>query len=501
MAVPSSPPVNTSGIVDPSFLGFAFEQASFYNYSFNADGTPNTFSQNLINAVAGRTGGRPILRVGGTSGDHGSYDASQTNATNFPATDGHGPHFKKPFLELGPSYFDAFKNFPEAQYIFMVPLSHRNLSNSIEWARQGLAAIGDRLQALEIGNEPDIYRWFNVSTYVDEFVEFQKALAAEFPDQLGSRPIFQALDGVWKRQKGVGKLTVNATMSAGLNATGAISQVAYHLYQTPHEPSSRIAWLQRKIANHTAIKENMARFEPQIKYLRENSPGARFILSENGNTLGRRHREQRNNFATALWNIGYQLSAMAIGVDRVNNQQIIFPGYHMWEPVQSDFGPPAVWPNYYSQPFLADFIGRSGKTRVAEIDIPGNPDLLSAYVAYEYDAPVRVAIVNFHLWTPTDYNNVRPSVEINLTGLWGGIKAAQIMKLSSPEGAYGTDFITWRGLEWTAESNGKEVRIGRDAILVAARAGIVSVKVEATSAVIVELQSNWDLDVPDETMA
>jgi hypothetical protein len=200
------------------------------------------------------------------------------------------------------------------------------------------------------------------------------------------------------------------------------------------------------------------------------------------------------------WNVDYQLNAMAIGVDRVNNQQIIFPGYHMWQPVDSEFSPRSVWPNYYSQPFLADFIGPSGNTRVAEIDIPGNPDLLSAYVAYENDAPVRVAIVNLHLWTPGDNNGVRPSIDVALNGLWGGIKAAQVMQLASPEGAYGNNFITWRGLEWTHDSNGTENRIGRDAILVGARAGVVHVTVESASAVIVQLQSNWELNVPDNTI-
>lgn len=172
----------------------------------------------------------------------------------------------------------------------------------------------------------------------------------------------------------------------------------------------------------------------------------------------------------------------------------------MWEPVDSEFSPRSVWPNYYSQPFLADFIGSSGNTRVAEINIPGNPDLLSAYVAYENDAPARIAIVNLHLWTPADYNGVRPSIDVALNGLWSGIKSAQIMQLASPEGAYGNDFITWRGLEWTHATNGTENRIGRDAILVAARAGVVHVSVEATSAVIVQLQSNWDLNV-DVAMA
>ena len=117
LTIPSKPPTEASDAIDLSFPGFAFEQASFYNYSIDADGRPNTFSQNLMDAVLSRTGGTPILRVGGTSGDHAHYNASQKFAVNRPATEG-GPAFRPPYLSLGPSYFEAFKNFPEAKYIF-----------------------------------------------------------------------------------------------------------------------------------------------------------------------------------------------------------------------------------------------------------------------------------------------------------------------------------------------------------------------------------------------
>ena len=79
--VSTAVPSNTSPHIDTSFLGFAFEQASFYNYSFDSQGAPNTFSQNLIQSVLDRTGVRPLIRVGGTSGDHAHFNASQDTAT------------------------------------------------------------------------------------------------------------------------------------------------------------------------------------------------------------------------------------------------------------------------------------------------------------------------------------------------------------------------------------------------------------------------------------
>lgn len=67
LSVPSSVPSNASGIVDPDFAGFAFEQASLWNYALDADGNANEFSINLIAAITDRTGGKPLIRLGGTS--------------------------------------------------------------------------------------------------------------------------------------------------------------------------------------------------------------------------------------------------------------------------------------------------------------------------------------------------------------------------------------------------------------------------------------------------
>jgi hypothetical protein len=482
LVIPPEAPREASDVIDLSFPGFAFEQASFYDYSIDADGEPNTFSQNLINSVLSRTGGTPILRVGGTSGDKGHCNASQLFPVSRPATEG-GPAFRPPYLSLGPSYFEAFKNFPGAKYIFMVPLAHRNLNNSLEWAREGLGVIGDRLQALDIGNEPDLYRWFDLPTYVKHFTRFQNALVAEFPKQLGQRPIFQALDTAWG---GASTLAVSAAIEAGINSTGAISQIAYHLYQANTIPGAGLDLLQGQVANHTAIVEVMSVFEPHIKYLREHAPGVPFILDENGNSLGRRELLQRNVFATTLWNVDYQLHGMAMGVSRVNNQQIVFPGFQMWEPVDSKFGPRCVRPNFYSQPFVADFIGRSGKTRVLELEVTGT-DLLSAYIAFDDEVPARIALVNLELWTPD--NGTRPSADITLTGLYDRNYNALIHRLASPEGAYGISFITWRGLQWTSKSNGLEVRVGTGSQRLHVYNGSVTVTVEATSAVIVDLDS------------
>lgn len=68
LSVPSSVTSNNaSAVVDPDFAGFAFEEASLWNYALDADGNANEFSLNLIAAITNRTGGKPLIRLGGTS--------------------------------------------------------------------------------------------------------------------------------------------------------------------------------------------------------------------------------------------------------------------------------------------------------------------------------------------------------------------------------------------------------------------------------------------------
>lgn len=200
ISVAASVPQGSSPPVDPSFPALAFETSSFYNYAMNEDGKPNTFSQNLINAIFSRTGGTPVLRVGGTSGDLGSFNAAQKVPASRPATEG-GPAFGKPFLQIGPSYFEAYKSFPNANFVFMVPFAHYfggekgRLQNMLNWAEHGLKVIGDRLDALEIGNEPDFYnkKHFDTAKYIRLFNTAQKTLSKKFK-QLQGKQIFQALD-------------------------------------------------------------------------------------------------------------------------------------------------------------------------------------------------------------------------------------------------------------------------------------------------------------------
>jgi hypothetical protein len=477
--VPSTVPTSASHPIDPSFPGFAFEQASFYNYSFDVNGNPNTFSQNLINSVLNRTGGTPLIRVGGTSGDRGRFNAQQQSPTNCSATE-RGPCFGgsgHPSLSLGPTYFEAFKNFPGAQYEFMVPLHGRDLNNTLEWTKAGLDAIGNNLYALEIGNEPNYYPWFAKDAYVNEYRRFEAALQRKFMSLQRNR-IFQALDIASQQEN---TLSTHKAFELGLkNDTTSIYQVAYHYYQnsTPTTFADLQSWLL-----HSNTVKGLSVFESDIAYLRKYHPHIGFVLSEVGDSLGGKSGGPRwqNNLATALWAMDFQLQAMSIGVDRVNLQSILSPGFCLWEPVNSTWGPPTVRANYYSHPFVAEFIGSTHQSQVIPLNVSDADGKLAAYAAYDSCKLARIVVVNLDLWRPG--NGTRGNATLTLQNLPDDLEAATAHHLSAANGTFAETGLTWKGLEWTYESNGIERQVKNDSSQVAVKGGKIDISINATSAV------------------
>lgn len=224
----------------------------------------------------------------------------------------------------------------------------------------------------------------------------------------------------------------------------------------------------------------MSQLRPNIAWLNANHPDVNFLMDEVGASMDT--TGNFNNLATSLWHVDYFLYCMSIGVDRIHMQQIVAPGFNMWEPVQSRWGPPLVRANYYSQPFIGDFISRT-PPRVANIPIPGQ-DVLSAYGGYVNGVLNKIVFVNMNLWYG---QGKRPSGKFNLAGLPDDVKKAKIHYLTAKEGAEANNTLTYKGLRWTYGSGGLGFKVLNDSLVVDVRDGRLAVPVDATSAALVEL--------------
>ncbi|KAG4221887.1 hypothetical protein PC116_g29637, partial [Phytophthora cactorum] len=431
--IPTVKAVDASDPIDPSFCGFAFEQASFVRYAQDDDGKPNAFSNNLINAVTSRTGGTPIIRLGGTSPDYGRYLPGQEEPALPVAEQDNYQNIG--FTTIGPSYWDLTHNFPGAKYMVQVPLATTNVSETVAWAQSAVERIGlENIHSIQPGNEADLYAddfrgeggvelnppeyqgKLNNETYVGNWTKYVDAILAAV--DLPEGRLFTAFDvavhvGDYIHQDAY-VFDVETCFNLGIDAKNIIKDVSHHYYQ---RNAGTAKDLEAGLMNTTVTHNHLDQFKRRIAWLKKNRPEIPFIFNEVGNSLFRTNSyEFQARLGSALWQVDFYLYSMAIGVARINYQQIMHAGYDLWLPVASAGHEAQVFSNFYSQPFVADFIGSSGKTRVAKLEVSGDnaPEDLAVYAAFEDSKAKRIAITNLDYWNKTSSGFERPSVTLDL---------------------------------------------------------------------------------------
>lgn len=494
----------TWGYIDPDFPGFAFEQASLNEYATDRDGNVNEFSTNLIKEITSRTGGKPLIRIGGTSADYGRYLPGQ-EAPALPKAEvdnyqdvGH--------TTIGPNYWELCKNWPDALYIIQSPLAITNVSETIAWVESAVNIIGiDQIHSIQPGNEPNLYNdqmrgeggiylgppeyqgTLSNETYTGNFTKYVAAIKDAVP--LPDEPFFQAFDigthfdGEVEVESWI--FDVETNFNLGIDAENDIKTVAHHYYQNQ---AGEAADLDTGLMDMSVTHYHLDQFRRRINWLHENRPDIPFILSEVGNSLQPTHSyEYQARLGSALWQVDFCLYSLAIGVVRINYQQIMHAGYNLWLPVESAGMPAQVFSNYYSQPFIADFIGSSGKATMQKVDVVnGDTSRLSAYVAFEDGVLKRVAIVNTNYWNASSSDFERPAVSIDLK-VPDGVSSVRVEHLNSPDGAgSGAETVTYAGSQWTFESLGKEVKgVRNDTETVTVENGVARISVLSSEAVLV----------------
>ncbi|KAI0105891.1 glycoside hydrolase family 79 protein [Daldinia grandis] len=499
--------VDASDPIDPSFCGFAFEEASFVRYAQDDNSKPNAFSKNLIKAVTSRTGGTPIIRLGGTSPDYARYLPGQKEPA-LPVAE-QDNYQNVGFTTIGPSYWDLTHNFPGAKYMVQVPLATTNVSETVAWAQSAVKGIGlENIHSIQPGNEADLYAdnyrgeggvelnppeyqgTLSNETYVGNWTKYVDAILAAV--KLPEDRLFTAFDvaahvGDYASADAY-VFDVETCFNLGIDQKNIIKDVSHHYYQ---RNAGTAKDLEAGLMNTTVTHNHLDLFKRHIAWLKQNHPEIPFILNEVGNSLFKTNSyEFQARLGSALWQVDFYLYSMAIGIGRINYQQIMHAGYDLWLPVASAGHAAQVFSNFYSQPFVADFIGPSGKTRVAKLDIAGDsaPANIAVYGAYEGNAAKRIAITNLNYWNKTSSGVERPSVTFELA-VPKGVESVKVYHLNSPLGAgAAADSITYGGSQWTYESIGEEVKdVRKDTEQITVRDGVARVAVQNSEAVLVWL--------------
>ncbi|KAL7620534.1 hypothetical protein AAE478_009529 [Parahypoxylon ruwenzoriense] len=503
--VPAEANIGTSDVIDSSFCGFAFEQASFVRYAQDDNGEPNAFSANLIKAVTSRTGGKPIIRLGGTSPDYGRYLPGQQEPALPVAEQDNYQNIG--FTTIGPSYWDLSHNFPEAKYMVQVPLATTNVSETIAWAQSAVERIGlENIHSIQPGNEADLYAdnfrgegglelnppeyqgKLSNETYVGNWTKYVNAILSAVDTPEGR--FFTAFDvaahvGDYIHEDAY-VFDVETCFGLGIDDGNIIKEVSHHYYQRNAGDASDLA---SGLMNMSITHDHLDQFKRRIAWLKGNRPEIPFILNEVGNSLFRTNSyEFQARLGSALWQVDFYLYSMALGIARINYQQIMHAGYDLWLPVASAGREAQVFSNFYSQPFVADFIGSSGGTRVAKLEIISDdpPPNLAVYAAYEDNVPKRIAVTNLDYWNKTSSSGgTRPSVTLGIP-VSEDVESVRVYHLNSPLGAGAeADTITYGGGQWTYESRGEEVKgVRNDTEDIGVEGGVAQVEVQSSEAVL-----------------
>ncbi|KAF2677852.1 glycoside hydrolase family 79 protein [Lentithecium fluviatile CBS 122367] len=150
--LPTARPKNVFN-VPGDFPSMGFELAFLPGYG-------NEFSANMIGETADRMGEKPLIRIGGTSGDIIKYNPNQEIPADCLENDVNKCTHKSKFI-LGLNYFDALsKRIKDARISILAPLdpihstNPPNTANIVEFLKEAYKSIGaSRIDAIALGDE------------------------------------------------------------------------------------------------------------------------------------------------------------------------------------------------------------------------------------------------------------------------------------------------------------------------------------------------------------
>ncbi|KAJ7835119.1 hypothetical protein B0H14DRAFT_3871218 [Mycena olivaceomarginata] len=325
---------------------------------------------------------------------------------------------------------------------FKSPLARVHPNNRIAFAKACIAAIPGttkQLDAIEIGNEPDLYSLF------------PKA-ACGSPDRrakYGPEDYAAEWKKAWYQAMTISSGNPHswnvATTWNDIDEGGFVKTVSQHYF------GATIAFLQKR--------------------------DIPFVLGEVGSAI----------LGAVLWTADFMLHSMAMGIARVSMQQGTGFNIAAWQPVTTPALPKAVHGNWYGHVFAADFIGPGGNFQIHALPTnASHPDIVS-YAGYNSGLLTKLAALDMRFWEGVN-DSPRPAVDIRLPDLGTGITAARVSRLTAPGGSGDLQNISWAGKQWSADDDGKEPR-GNNSVVVKVVNGSLAgnVTIWASQAVLLEM--------------
>ncbi|KDQ58932.1 glycoside hydrolase family 79 protein [Jaapia argillacea MUCL 33604] len=231
--LPDKPPaVALQNVVQDNFLGISFELSSFNTiWGETPDGIPHALLNYLSNIRARIS--KPLrLRVGGNAMDGSTYVPAQSNMitlTNPNANINAVP------VDFGPIFFDVLNKAYDGvgSMMFTIGLSMQNPandSNVVLLAQAATQKLGNRLDAMLLGNEPDLYSGHGTTPgyTIPDYITDVKKIVTDMKTSPAGNPLNRTL---------LGGPTICCGWDLDQIIKGGLEDYPYKYYTLQHYPT------------------------------------------------------------------------------------------------------------------------------------------------------------------------------------------------------------------------------------------------------------------------
>ncbi len=431
------------GAIAPDYMGLGFEASSVAVPGL-LSGDNRTYVRLVRNL-----GQKGVIRVGGNVSDFSRFDAAGT------------PRYLPKDTVLTKESFRQLRTFLDAtdwKLIWGLNLGGGDLDNAVAEARAVADAVGERLLALEVGNEPDLFSRaghrkepYGYSEWLADYRRFKMAIRAVLPKAPFAGPDI-AFTTEWLESFARDEGTDIALLTAHHYITGQANPAATLDFMLQEEKKYQPA---------------LARFEAASR-----SIPVPWRMCETASFSGGGKAGVSDTFAAALWALDYLFVLASYGCSGVNMETGVnhLGVISKYTPISDDLaGHHGAAPEYYG---LLAFAQAAKGERIAVRSDPGGINL-TAYATRQGPGAVTVTVIN---------KDMRRDAAVEIAGLAPGRGA--VMRLAAPS-LTATTGVTLGG----APVNGDGIWSGAKSDPVRIAGGKARLAVPAASAALVTLSA------------
>jgi len=354
--------------IPADFMGLGYEISSVARLGLLSGG--DAVYVQLVRTL----GAKGVIRVGGNTADYAKYAGASYQGAGKAVSAPKGTVVNDRVLrDLG-----GFLEATGWRLIWGIDLGEGSVADAVEEARAVKAAVGERLLAIEIGNEPELFRHeghrkteYGYAQWHTEYRRYREAIRAALPGQpLAGPDVAGATDWVTR---------------FAADEQGDVSLLTHHYYREGESPTSTLDKLLRP---DPKLGPTLGRLRSASK-----ASGVPYRICEVNSFSGGGRPGVSDSFGAALWVLEYMFALAAAGCAGVNletgvNQRGFVSSY---SPIGDDEqGHYRATPEFYGMLAFA----QAGVGRVIGCEVEAGGRNVSAYATRQADDRVRLTLLN-----------------------------------------------------------------------------------------------------------